>query len=323
MTSNEKLSPYRAAMSVNHRILSLSTEIAFRLGKLSCLGTVNRDAKFVASEVKYTLLQEGIALSPSQTRALNKGEKIIGQEEANALFFLYSHLNRFDPYDESIMKEYEKAMYPDGAPSRKTSQIDGFPFLLPPVSKLSSLNANLFSYASKNKGGMSEVTLACLYYYEILALAPYGAENGLLARFLFKAMLGKAGRSMEALQIEKTLYFALDKITASFEEAAKKQDSAPFVETLLSLILSSVESLLKEASSLEDASSPLVERMLGKMADGRYYSAKELCLLLGLKSRLGLAKNYLRPALSSGKIAMSNPLCPTARNQRYRKKESI
>ncbi len=323
MTKNENLPPYRAAMSVNHRILRLSSDIAYRLGRLSCLGTVEGDARFHAGEVKYTLLQEGISLTPSEMRALNDGEEIPGEKKASALLRLYSRLGKIDPYSPEALAAYEKEVYPEGVPMRQSSKIEGVSYVLPPYNKVRKLLENLFEFEKKNKETMSPVTLACLLYYEVMALSPYSSENGLLARFWFKAMLGKAGRSMDALSIEKSLYFGKDKLEASFSEAAKKQDSAPFVETLLELILASVNALLREASKKEEAASPLVERLVSKMASGRYYSASELCALLGLKSRLGLQKNYLRPALARGKIMMSNPLCPTDRNQRYRKKEGI
>ncbi len=323
MTKNENLPPYRAAMSVNHRILRLSSDIAYRLGRLSCLGTVEGDARFHAGEVKYTLLQEGISLTPSEMRALNDGEEIPGEKKASALLRLYSRLGKIDPYSPEALTAYEKEVYPEGVPMRQSSKIEGVSYVLPPYNKVRKLLENLFEFEKKNKETMSPVTLACLLYYEVMALSPYSCENGLLARFWFKAMLGKAGRSMDALSIEKSLYFGKDKLEASFSEAAKKQDSAPFVETLLELILASVNALLREASKKEEAASPLVERLVSKMASGRYYSASELCALLGLKSRLGLQKNYLRPALAREKIMMSNPLCPTDRNQRYRKKEGI
>ena len=323
MTKNEILPPYRAAMSVNHRILRLSSDIAYRLGRLSCLGTVEGEDPFHASEVKYTLLMEGHSLTPSEMRALNHGEELPSDMKASALFSLYSRLNKIDPYSPDVLLSFEKEVYPEGVPMRQSSKIEGIDYVLPPYGKVRKLLENLFEFEKKNKEAMSPVTLACLLYYEVMALSPYSAENGLLARFWFKAMLGKAGRSMGALPIERSLYFAKDKIHEAFLEAAKKQDSAPFVEALLELILSSVNSLLREASKKEESSSPLVERLLSKMASGRFYSANELCALLGLKSRLGLQKNYLRPALSRKVIIMSNPLCPTDRNQRYRKKEGI
>lgn len=323
MITNSTNPPYRSSMSVNHSILRLSSDIAYRLGRLSCLGTVESSNALHAEEIKYTLACEGINITPSQMRALNSGEEAPSHQKASALLRLYNRLRKEDPYSPSILKNFEKEYFPDGVPMRKSSKIEGFDYLLPPYNKVRGLLENLFEFEKKNKEIMSPVTLACLLYFEVLALAPYSQENGILARYWFKAMLAKAGRSMDALRIEKALFYQKDKFAKAFEEAGSKQDSAPFVECLLELILSSVNALLREASQKEVSSSPLVDRLVSKMARGRYYSSKELCALLGLKSRLGLQKNYIRPALDRNKIIMSNPLCPTDRNQRYCKKEGL
>ncbi|MCI5940241.1 MAG: hypothetical protein SPI62_04415 [Candidatus Enteromonas sp.] len=323
MTKAISQPPYRSAMSVNHRILRLSSDIAFRMGRLSCLGTVEGSAPLCAEEVKFTLASEGIKLTASQMRALNAGEEIPSSPLASALLRLYSRLGKANPYSPEILSRFEKEVYPDGVPMRKSSKIEGADYPLPPYNKVRKLLENLFDFEAKNKEIMSPVTLACLLYFEVLALAPYSEQNGILARFWFKAMLGEAGRSMEALRIGKSLFYQKEKLDEAFALAGEKQDSAPFVECLLEIILSSVNALLREASQLEAVPSPSVDRLLSKMARGRFYSAQELCALLGLKSRLGLQKNYLRPALDRGKILMSNPLCPTDRNQRYCKKEGI
>ena len=61
---------------------------------------------------------------------------------------------------------------------------------------------------------------------------------------------------------------------------------------------------LKSASPLEDCAF----RLASALAPSR-----ELC------SRATFAKNYIRPALEAGLIAMTDPDAPTSRNQRYYK----
>ena len=47
------------------------------------------------------------------------------------------------------------------------------------------------------------------------------------------------------------------------------------------------------------------------------YTSKTLMEQLGLKSREGFRKNYLRPAIELNLIRMSIPDKPNSRNQRY------
>ena len=319
--SSKVIPPYRAAMSVNHHILKLSCDIAFRMGRLSTMGTVKSSAPSSSEEVKYSLLGMGITLSPSQVRGLTEEDSSSGVPQADAFLALLKRLPKLDPYSPELIKEFETSLFPEGVPYRMTEKLTGISYPLPPSSKAKGLLSGLFDFAKKNQEIMSPVTMGCLLYYEVLAIASYKNGNETLAYFLLKAFLGEAGRSMDALPLAKSLYFGKDKLDEAFLSAAKAQDSAPFVEELLELILSDVNALLRLAGKEAGADSPLVDRLLSKMADGRYYSANELCALLGLKSRLGLQKNYLRPALNQDKIVMSNPLTPTDRHQRYAKKK--
>lgn len=310
--------PYLASMSVNHEILALSCSIAYKLGRLSCLGTLEPNPSFLSEEIKYTLLLEGISLSPSELRGLTRGEALDGHKEAKPLRSLYAKLTRQSKLTSSSIKDFEAAYFPDGAPYRMTPNAEGISYPLPPHSRVPNLLKGLFKYL--NGSSMSPITLACLFYFEILAIAPYSKGNGVLARYLFKALLAQGGRSMAALPIEKSLYFQKEKLEAAFAKTVEEGDTCYFVSALLSLIDSTMDGLLREATKEVDAPSPLVDRLLSKMASGTYYSAAELCALIGLKSRLGLQKNYLKPALKAKKILMSNPLCPTDRNQRYCKR---
>ena len=65
---------------------------------------------------------------------------------------------------------------------------------------------------------------------------------------------------------------------------------------------------------------PYVRRLLDVMEYGTAYTAQELLMLLGLKSRLGLRKNYLNPALEQKLISMTEPDKPTSKRQRYQKR---
>lgn len=311
--------PYASSLSVNHDILTLSCHIAYKLGRLSCLGTLSPNQKDISESLKYTLLLEGVILTPSQLRGLTMGEKCENVPIAYPLRELLSKISKIDPYDPKIIDDFEKALWKGEAPKRKEEQIDGFDYPLPSSSKAKALLRSVFDFGKANPN-ISPIILACLFYFEVMAIAPYSQYNGLLARYLFKAYLGVSGRSLWALPIEKAIYFHEKELSKAFNESIAKLDTSIFVSCLLDIVNLTLEGVMKEAAKQTPSSSPLIDKLLSKMEEGEFYSANELCLLLGLKSRLGLAKNYLRPALKAGKIEMSNPLCPTDRNQRYGKR---
>ena len=62
-----------------------------------------------------------------------------------------------------------------------------------------------------------------------------------------------------------------------------------------------------------------IKKLLGVMEYDVPYTSNTLMEKLGLKSREGFRKNYLRPALDLQMIEMTIPDKPNSRNQRYRK----
>ena len=61
----------------------------------------------------------------------------------------------------------------------------------------------------------------------------------------------------------------------------------------------------------------ITERMLELMELDVPYSANKILLLLGLKSKETLRKNYINPAIEAGLIRMTLPDKPNSKNQRY------
>ena len=67
-------------------------------------------------------------------------------------------------------------------------------------------------------------------------------------------------------------------------------------------------------------SSKYVKRMLEKMEYDTPYTSNEIMVLLGLRSKETLRRNYLNPAIEEGLIQMTVPDKPNSKNQRYVKK---
>ena len=63
--------------------------------------------------------------------------------------------------------------------------------------------------------------------------------------------------------------------------------------------------------------SPCIRALLAAMEYDTPYSADVLMEKLGLRSKEGFRRNYLRPALDMQLIRMTIPDKPTSKNQRY------
>ena len=48
-----------------------------------------------------------------------------------------------------------------------------------------------------------------------------------------------------------------------------------------------------------------------------WFTANMLCEIIGLSSKSSFIRNYIRPAMNCGLVALENPDSPNAPNQRY------
>ncbi|MCR5349166.1 MAG: hypothetical protein K6E59_06150 [Bacilli bacterium] len=317
---SKQIEPYKCAFSISNSILSSVASIAFKLGRLSLTHEHKADIPDFALATKSTLELEGVEIKPSQMRGINKGQPVPSAPLASAIYSLYASMPRIDPYDPEFPKAFEEKVWPDGVPHRLSRRVASFPYPIPMHARIPAMMNGLYSFARSGKGKIHPLTLGCLYYFELLAIEPYSEYNGVLARYLLKAFLGTYSANLYCLPLERLMFVHKAQIDEAYAASVERADTAPFVTYMLTLIEEGVDSLLRRSVKKAPEQSAGVKKLLAVMEDGVFYSASELCALLGLKSRLGLQKNYIRPGLEAKAIEMSNPVSPTDRTQRYRKK---
>lgn len=320
MVMGKLIEPYKCAFSISNEILTSVSSIAFKLGRLSLTHEHEADWDDFALATKSTLALEGVEIKASQMRGINKGEDVPSHPLASAVNRLYAKMRSVDPYDPSFIQTFEQAIWTEGVPHRMSRRVASFPYPIPMHARIEAMMKGLYSFAKGGKGRIHPVNLGCLFYFELLAIQPYSEYTGILARYLLKAFLGSYSPNLYCLPLERLMLVHKEEIDAAYASSVEKADTAPFVTCMARLIDEGVVSLLRRSVKKEPEQSPLVRKMLSKMEEGRFYSATELCALLGLKSRLGLQKNYIKPGLEGKVLEMSNPVSPTDRTQRYRKK---
>ncbi len=312
--------PYKNSFSLNNDILCHACSVAFKVGQLAYAGEGKIDDEDALLATSMILKGEGIELNASQKRGLRRGEDIPNTPVAKNIFKLYKKMSKLSPYDQSLIAEFEAAAFPDGVPNRMSRTVEGFDYPLPPNSKVASLMKGLFTFAKKGRGKIHPLVMACMLYYEVISIAPYSSWNSALAKIWFKVMLGEFSKGLLLLPIERMFVSKAQMLKDAFDASAEAKDGLPFISALMQLVDQGVDILIHRSIRRPEIPNPRAEKLVSVMEDGEFYSAAQLLELLGLKSRLGLQKNYLKPALERKMIVMSNPLVVTDRTQRYRKK---
>ena len=94
-------------------------------------------------------------------------------------------------------------------------------------------------------------------------------------------------------------------------------ESTIFIEFMLSQIDRILDDISIQISEDNEQLSEYVKRLLEVMEYDIPYTSNVLMDKLGLKSKEGFRRNYLRPAVDMNLVRMTIPDKPNSRNQRY------
>lgn len=190
-------------------------------------------------------------------------------------------------------------------------------FMAPPARLVPELMHNLFDWLKEAQKTIHPLLLSSIFHYEFVFIHPFSDGNGRIARLWQTALLTCWEDLFQYLPIENQIHRFQDEYYQAIGDSHVAGESTVFVVFMLRMIDQVLSELI---STPEDSQSLYIKRLLSVMEFGTAYSAQELLELLGLKSRLGLRKNYLNPALEQNLISMTEPDKPTSKRQRYQKR---
>ena len=189
-------------------------------------------------------------------------------------------------------------------------------FMAPPARLVQELMQNLFDWLGKARDSVHPLLLSSVFHYEFVFIHPFSDGNGRIARLWQTSLLMGWDEIFQYLPIENQIHRFQDEYYQAISDSHVAGESTAFVTFMLKMI----DKVLSEHMVTADSNpNPYVKRLISVMEYGTAYTAQELLGLLGLKSRLGLRKNYLNPALEQKLISMTEPDKPTSKRQRYRK----
>ena len=190
-------------------------------------------------------------------------------------------------------------------------------FMAPPARLVPKLVRDLFNWMEKAKKKVHPLLLSSVFHYEFVFIHPFSDGNGRIARLWQTALLMDWDVLFQYLPIENQIHRFQNEYYQAISDSHVAGESTPFITFMLQMIDQVLSEMILTSESNPN---PCIERLLEVMEYGTAYTAQELLGLLGLKSRLGLRKNYLAPALAQNLISMTEPDKPTSKKQRYRKR---
>ena len=190
----------------------------------------------------------------------------------------------------------------------------------PPARFVPQLMDDLFKWMKEAKDIVHPLILSSVFHYEFVFIHPFSDGNGRMARLWHTAILSKWKPIFEYIPIESQIEKFQDEYYDVIAKCHVDGASTVFIEFMLSQIDKILDDVSVQISEDHEQLSEYIKKLLEVMEYDIPYTSKALMEKLGLKSKEGFRRKYLRPAVDLNLICMTIPEKPNSRNQRYLKK---
>lgn len=319
--------------TITNEILSYVSSISEKLGRMTASNNLatkphlrkNNRIQSIHSSLKI----EANSLSLGQVRDVIHGKVVLGErteiQEVKNAYAAYEKLSEIDPYNIADLKTFHGIMTQylvEGSGDFRRGEEGVFNgdqciFMAPPARLVPQLMSDLFQWMKAAKSSIHPLILSSIFHYEFVFIHPFSDGNGRMARLWHTAILSKWKPIFEYIPIESQI----EKFQDEYYDAIAKCHVDGSSTIFIAFMLSQIDKILDDiATQLREDSEQLSEYIKALLACMEYdvpYTSKALMAKLGLTSREGFRRNYLRPAVNLHLIRMTIPDKPNSKNQRY------
>ena len=324
---------YEPPFTITNEILSYVSSISEKIGRITATSNLetkphlrkNNRIKSIHSSLKI----EANSLSLGQVRDVINGKNVLGEQkeiqEVKNAYVAYEKFSEITPYSIRNLKKFHgimtKYVVEESGEFRRGEEgvFNGNQciFMAPPARLVPQLMDHLFDWMKEAKDRVHPLILGSVFHYEFLFIHPFSDGNGRMARLWHTAILSKWKPIFEYIPIESQIEKFQDEYYDAIAKCHVDGESTIFVEFMLSQIDKILDDISIQISEENEQFSEYIKKLLGVMEFDIPYTSRTLMEKLGLKSKEGFRRNYLRPAVDMNLIRMTIPDKPNSRNQRY------
>ena len=328
---------YKPPFTITNNILSYVASISEKIGRITVINNMtsqphlrkNNRIKSIHSSLKI----EANSLSLNQVRDIINGKLVLGEQreiqEVKNAYDAYEKIADINPYSIKDLKKFHGIMtryiVEESGDFRRGEEGvfngDKCIFMAPPAQFVPQLMTELFDWMNKSVDEIHPLILSSVFHYEFVFIHPFTDGNGRMARLWHTAILSKWNPIFEYIPIESQI----EKFQSDYYDAIAQCHIAGESTYFIDFMLSQIDHILDELSdTMKEENGYLTEaikKLLNIMEYGIPYTSSVLMEKLGLRSKEGFRRNYLRPALNMKLIKMTIPDKPNSRNQRYIREE--
>lgn len=324
---------YEPPFTITNRIVSYVASISEKIGRITLLSDMeakphlrkNNRIKSIHSSLKI----EANSLSLNQVRDVINGKLVLGEQkeiqEVKNAYDAYEKILELDPYSIDDLKKFHGIMtryiVEESGDFRRGEEgvFNGEQciFMAPPAQYVPQLMKELFGWMREAQTKVHPLVLSSVFHYEFVFIHPFSDGNGRMARLWHTAILSKWKPIFEYIPIESQVEKFQEDYYDAIARCHVEGESTFFIEFMLSQIDKILDELSVQISDDYQQIPESVQKLLAVMEYDISYTGNALMEKLGLKSREGFRRNYLRPAMEMHLIHMTIPDKPNSRNQRY------
>ncbi|VVO70922.1 hypothetical protein PS862_01333 [Pseudomonas fluorescens] len=325
------MSRYQPPLTLTTRILALIAEISEQIGQLSAVDDRRQTPQLRRGNrirtIQASLAIENNTLSIEQVTAVLAGQRVLGlpreiQEVRNA-FAAYEAMPDWQPSSRADLLQAHKllkhGLIDDFGPFRRAGvgiyRGEQLVHMAPPPSRVAHLIDDLLAWLGASD--WHPLIISCVFHYEFEFIHPFADGNGRMGRLWQTLILSQWRPVLAYLPVEAVIREQQDAYYGALSAADQLAESTPFVE----FMLQALSLALREAAQSEpvtDQVTDQVARLLWSLLGRGPMKVSELMEEVGLAHRATFRVNYLKPALASDLIEMTNPDSPNSPAQRYR-----
>lgn len=281
--------------------------------------------------IHSSLKIEANSLSLGQVRDVINGKTVLGEQkeiqEVKNAYNAYEWLSTIDPYSIKDLKQLHGIMtnyiVEESGDFRRGEEgvFHGGQciFTAPPAQLVPRLMDNLFHWMKQAQDSVHPLILSSVFHYEFVFIHPFSDGNGRMARLWHTAILSKWRPIFEYIPIESQIEKLQEEYYNVIARCHTDGESTAFIRFMLSQIDKILDEISVQVGEDHEQLSEYIKNLLKVMEYDIPYTGRTLMEKLGLKSKEGFRRNYLRPAMDKNLICMTIPDKPNSRNQRYRK----
>ena len=327
---------YKLSFTITNEILSYVSSISEKIGRITATSNLEAKPHLRKSNrirsIHSSLKIEANSLSLGQVRDVINGKMVLGEQkeiqEVKNAHAAYERNSEIDPYSIKDLKKFHSIMtkyvVEESGNFRRGEEgvFNGERciFMAPPARFVPQLMEDLFNWMKEAKNSVHPLILGSVFHYEFVFIHPFSDGNGRMARLWHTAILSKWKSVFEYIPIESQIEKFQDEYYEAIARCHVDGASTIFIEFMLSQIDKILDDISIQISEDNERFSECIKKLLAVMEYDIPYTGKTLMEKLGLKSKEGFRRNYIRPAIDMNLICMTIPDKPNSRNQRYVKK---